>query len=68
MCVLDVCVAENGCLNLHLGGSDGVGKASALEFAKLGATVIIASRNLAKLDHAREHIARESGNKNVMTI
>ena len=48
---------------LLAGGNTGIGKAAALEFAKLGARVVIASRNL-KISK-RDEIIKGSGNNNV---
>jgi len=50
---------------LLAGGNTGIGKAAALEFAKLGARVVIASRNLKISEIARDEIIKGSGNNNV---
>jgi len=50
---------------LLTGGNTGIGKSAALEFAKLGARVVIASRNLKKSEIARDEIIKGSGNNNV---
>ncbi|NDI33535.1 SDR family oxidoreductase [Chengkuizengella sediminis] len=46
-------------------GSKGLGKATALEFAKEGAHVIISSRNEEELAKTKHEIEKETGNKNV---
>ncbi|NBI30707.1 SDR family oxidoreductase [Chengkuizengella marina] len=46
-------------------GSKGLGKATALEFAKEGAYVIISSRNEEELAKTKHDIEKETGNKNV---
>ncbi|XP_033207588.1 retinol dehydrogenase 14-like isoform X2 [Belonocnema kinseyi] len=48
------------------GSNSGIGKATALDFAKRGARVIMACRNLAKANVAKEEIVKLSGNENVV--
>jgi len=43
------------------GGSSGIGKATALRFAAAGARVVIAARDVAKLDETRAEIAAQGG-------
>ena len=50
---------------LITGGSDGIGYASALELAHMGATVAIVGRNDKKTVAAVERIIRETGNRQV---
>jgi citronellol/citronellal dehydrogenase len=45
------------------GGATGIGYASALQMARLGASLVIASRTVAELEAAAGRIARESGSK-----
>ncbi len=45
------------------GGATGIGYATALQFARLGASVVIASRTAAELEAAAERIASESGSR-----
>ena len=55
----------NGKTCLVTGGSDGIGLASALELARLGAEVVIVGRNAAKTEAALARIVRETGNPSV---
>ncbi|GER91777.1 short-chain dehydrogenase [Dictyobacter vulcani] len=50
---------------LVTGANGGIGKVSALELAKLGATVIMVCRNRSKGEEAQAEIKRISGNQNV---
>ncbi|GCE28646.1 short-chain dehydrogenase [Dictyobacter alpinus] len=50
---------------LVTGANSGIGKVTALELAKLGATVIMVSRNRAKGEAVQAEIKRLSGNENV---
>ena len=45
------------------GGATGIGYATALQFAKLGASVVICSRTVDELEAAAAQIAKESGGK-----
>jgi NAD(P)-dependent dehydrogenase (short-subunit alcohol dehydrogenase family) len=53
---------------LVTGGNSGIGKATALGLAKMGATVVIVSRNKEKGETAVTDIIAKSGNKNVELI
>ncbi|MDW8087574.1 MAG: SDR family oxidoreductase [Candidatus Calescibacterium sp.] len=46
---------------LITGGGTGIGKSTAMEFAKLGADVVIASRKLENLEKAAEEIKEKTG-------
>jgi NAD(P)-dependent dehydrogenase (short-subunit alcohol dehydrogenase family) len=50
---------------LVTGGNSGIGKATALGLARMGATVVIVSRSKAKGEGARTDIIGKSGNRNV---
>jgi NAD(P)-dependent dehydrogenase (short-subunit alcohol dehydrogenase family) len=50
------------------GASRGLGKATALGLARLGATVVLLARDERLLSAAREEVAAESGNPHVSTI
>ncbi|NHM30231.1 SDR family oxidoreductase [Neobacillus terrae] len=50
---------------LITGGNSGIGKATALELAKMGATVVILCRSNEKGQEARQDIIAQSGNHNV---
>src|SRR6267143_1751081 len=61
-------VNMNGKICLITGGNSGIGKATALGLAKMGATVVIVSRNKEKGETAVTDIIAKSGNKNVELI
>ncbi len=46
---------------LVTGGGSGLGKSMSIEFLKLGANVVIASRNFEKLEGAAEEMREETG-------
>ncbi len=50
---------------LVTGGSSGIGYESALKLARLGASVILASKSIEKLKEAKEKIIKETGNSNI---
>ena len=50
---------------LVTGANSGIGKATALGLARLGGTVVMACRNTARGEAARQDIVRESGNPRV---
>jgi len=50
---------------LVTGGSSGIGYESALKLARLGASVILVSKNIDKLKEAKEKIIKETGNANI---
>lgn len=55
--------ALNGQVIIVTGGGTGLGKAMSLCFARLGADVVIAARNLARLEEAAAEIAEKTGRK-----
>jgi len=55
----------NGRVCLVTGSNSGIGKAAAVGLAKLGATVVIVSRNRSKGEAALAEIRNKSGNQNV---
>ena len=57
-----------GRVALVTGGGTGIGFASALQFAKLGASVVIASRTVDELESAAAKIEEESGNRCLASI
>ena len=61
-------VNMTGKICLITGGNSGIGKATALGLAKMGATVVIVSRNKEKGETAVTDIIAKSGNKNVELI
>ncbi len=50
------------------GGNDGIGKATAMGLANLGATVVLACRNAQKAEEAVRDIQKESGNTQVEAL
>jgi retinol dehydrogenase 14 len=61
-------VNMTGKICLITGGNSGIGKATAVRLAKMGATVVIVSRNKEKGETALTDIIAKSGNKNVELI
>lgn len=53
---------------LITGGNDGIGKATAIGLAKMGAKVVIACRNLEKAEQALLEIQKESRNPNIHAL
>jgi retinol dehydrogenase 12 len=58
----------NGKVVLITGASNGIGKMSALGLAKMGAEVILVSRNQSKLDKTAQEIKSATGNQQISTI
>jgi 3-dehydrosphinganine reductase len=68
---LDKKVVYKNLLNRHVvvtGGSSGIGKASAIEAARLGANVTIIGRDVEKLNNALKEITAQCINKNEQKI
>lgn len=61
MCIIDL----SGRTCLVTGASSGIGKETARELARMGATVILACRNAERGDQARSEIVQDTGNHNV---
>lgn len=57
-----------GKICLITGGTNGIGKSTALALAKMGATVVIVGRNAAKTTQVVEEIRAASRNKNVESL
>lgn len=53
---------------LVTGGTDGIGKATALGLAKLGATVVLVGRNTSKAGHVVDEIRRATQNPHIEAI
>lgn len=53
---------------LITGGTNGIGKSTAMTLAKMGATIVIVGRNAAKTDEIVKSIRAASGNKNVDSL
>jgi NAD(P)-dependent dehydrogenase (short-subunit alcohol dehydrogenase family) len=60
--------ALNGKTVLVTGGTNGIGKVTALELAKMGATVVIIGRNTTKTEEIVAEIKQQSGNSSVESI
>src|SRR5688500_2021912 len=58
----------NGKICLVTGGTNGIGKSTAQELARMGATVVIVGRNAQKTSKVVEEIRVASGNKNVDSL
>jgi NAD(P)-dependent dehydrogenase (short-subunit alcohol dehydrogenase family) len=58
----------NGKIVLVTGATDGLGKASALELARMGAQIVIVGRNPSKTDSTVREIKAQSGNEQVEKI
>ena len=53
---------------LITGGTSGIGRATAIELARLGATVVFTTRDLARGEAARKEIQEASGSEDVQSI
>src|SRR5688572_10678192 len=58
----------NGRICLVTGGTNGIGKSTAQELARMGATVVIVGRNAQKTSQVVEEIRAASGNKHVDSL
>src|SRR5512144_3067803 len=58
----------DGKICLITGGTNGIGKRTARELARLGATVVIVGRNSQKTARVVEEMRAVSGNKNVASL
>ena len=58
----------NGKICLITGATNGIGKVTALELAKMSATVILVGRNAEKTDTVMRYIQQASGNPNVHVL
>jgi NAD(P)-dependent dehydrogenase (short-subunit alcohol dehydrogenase family) len=58
----------DGKICLITGGTNGIGKATAKELARMGATVVLVGRDAAKTARVVEEIRAASGNKNVESL
>ena len=53
---------------LITGSTDGIGKQTALELARMGAKIIIHGRDPQRVQNAKEEIIKASGNQNIETL
>jgi NAD(P)-dependent dehydrogenase (short-subunit alcohol dehydrogenase family) len=58
----------NGKIILITGATNGIGKISALELARMGAEIVLVSRNQSKLDKTAQEIKSATGNQRINTI
>jgi NAD(P)-dependent dehydrogenase (short-subunit alcohol dehydrogenase family) len=58
----------NGKIILITGATNGIGKISALELARMGAEIVLVSRNQSKLDKIAQEIKSATGNQRINTI
>lgn len=58
----------NGKVVIVTGATNGIGKISALELARMGAEVVLVSRSQSKLDSTAQEIKSATGNQNISTI
>lgn len=58
----------NGKCVVITGGSNGIGRATACEFARRGATVVFGDVDLKNGKNAEEEIRRDTGNMNVVIV
>jgi NAD(P)-dependent dehydrogenase (short-subunit alcohol dehydrogenase family) len=64
----DVTMTMQGRVCLITGGTNGIGKSTAMELARMGATVVIVGRNAEKTSRVVEEIRAASGNVNVDSL
>jgi short-subunit dehydrogenase len=53
---------------LITGGTEGVGRATAIALAKKGFTVVLAARNASKAEGVKQEIAKAAGNTDVFDL
>ena len=53
---------------LITGGTSGIGRATAIALARMGATVVLAARSVERGEHAVRDICRESGQRSILAL